>query len=102
MSKPKREDFRTTLKDSLDEAAWSWLKPHSERQALILVAQELDLIDVGEKVALDEATTVQEWIASGQLTRPLPHQAEAWEATPDKRFVTLIVSPYVLIQEKAH
>ena len=96
------KDLKKTLRESLNEAEWTWLSPHGERHALIVVSQDLDLIEVGEKVALDDQERVQEWIASGRITKPSRAQTESWDATPEKRFITLIVQPYVLIQEKAH
>lgn len=101
MTKPP-SDLRAALKEALDEAEWSWLAPHLERQAVILVSQDLDMIEVGMKIAEDDAATVQEWIKNEQIGKPTEAQVHTWEINPTKRFTTLVVQPYVLVQERAH
>jgi hypothetical protein len=91
--------LREELEAVLDEAEWSWMAPHLARDAVILVAHGLDLLTVGEKIARDDKVSVQSWISSGQLSKPTREQIEAWTKTPGKKFLTLIVQPYVLVQE---
>ena len=91
--------LRDELKEALDESEWTWLASHLARDAVILVSQELDLLEVGEKVARDEKSTVQHWISEGHLSKPTREQIELWTKTPTKKFLTLIVQPYVLVQE---
>lgn len=91
--------LREDLKKTLDESEWSWLAPHLVRDAIILVSHDLDLLTVGETVSRDEKGTIQEWIAQGFITKPTREQIEAWTKTPTKKFLTLIVQPYVLAQE---
>ncbi len=96
--KPPRS-LREQLEETLDESEWSWLMPHLARDSVILVSHELDLLVVGEKVSRDDKESVQQWIASGKLSKPTREQIEAWSKTPGKKFLTLIVQPYVLAQE---
>jgi hypothetical protein len=97
-----KKDLKTTLEESLDQAQWEWIAPHNERQAVIVVSQDLNLIEVGLCIAQDDATAVQDWIKRELLNKPTPTQIRTWEQNPGKRFTTLIVQPYVLIQEHAH
>lgn len=90
------------LKKTLDEAEWSWLKPHADRDAVILVAQSLDLISVGDAIALDAVQQVQEWVAQGLLAKPTIDQMSAWDLEPGRKFLSLVVQPYVLIQDRFH
>ena len=46
-------DLREKLQQNLDEAEWEWLIPHVQKDAVILVAENLDLLDVGEAIASD-------------------------------------------------
>ncbi|MBK1988913.1 DUF2288 domain-containing protein [Sphaerospermopsis aphanizomenoides BCCUSP55] len=92
-------DLRAELRENLDEAEWDWLIPHAQRDAVILVADGLDLLDVGEAIARDHIPTVQNWIDEQLLTKPSPLQLGEWNINPNKRFNALIVEPYVLIQE---
>ena len=85
---------------AVDEAEWGWLRAHLERGGLIVVAPELDLVDTGSKVAGNDAAAVGGWIASGKLGKPSQEQLAAWNEERGKRFATLIISPFVLIQEK--
>lgn len=94
------EDLRTQLAESLDEAAWEWLKPHFEREAIVVVVAGLDLIDVGEAIASDNVSSVQRWISEQQIYKPSEEQAAAWSEDSNKRFNALIVQPYILVQER--
>ena len=93
---PTKEELALTV----DEAEWDWLRAHLERGGLIVVAPELDLVDTGSKVAGNDAAAVDGWIAAGKLAKPSQEQLAAWNEERGKRFSTLIISPFVLIQEK--
>lgn len=90
---------REELALQVDEAEWQWLKPHLERGALITVAAALDLSEAGERIAADDSQTVSAWITSGKVGKPTDDEIENWNSIPNKKFLVLIVSPYVLIQE---
>ncbi|WP_392531671.1 DUF2288 domain-containing protein [Nostoc sp. C117] len=99
-------DLRAELTESLDEAEWEWLIPHVQRDAVILVALELNLVDVGVAIANDNTASVQQWISEQLITKPTTIQVGEWNGDPlsglpqrNKRFNTLIVQPYVLVQE---
>jgi hypothetical protein len=85
---------------TLDEALWDWLRPHLERDALIIVSPDFDLVDAGQALARDEVDLIKEMIARGQLVKPSALQVAAWDAhRQEQKFLLLIVSPYILIQE---
>lgn len=94
------EELRQQLTENLDEAQWEWLIPHAKRDAVIVVAKDLDLLDVGEAIASDKVSKVQVWIEEAFITKPSSEQMGEWNSQRDKRFNALIVEPYVLIQEK--
>jgi hypothetical protein len=94
-------DLRAELTENLDEAEWEWLIPHVQRDAVILVAVELDLLDVGVAIASDNTLKVQTWIDEALITKPSTAQVGEWNIEHTKRFNTLIIQPYVLVQEKA-
>ncbi|MBV6624956.1 MAG: DUF2288 family protein [Rivularia sp. (in: Bacteria)] len=95
------QDLRAQLDENLDEAEWEWLIPHVQRDSVIVVATELDLLDVGEAIASDRATEVQNWIDEALIAKPSAVQMGEWNMQKQKRFNTLIVQPFVLVQEKA-
>ncbi|MBD2385426.1 DUF2288 domain-containing protein [Cylindrospermum sp. FACHB-282] len=92
-------DLRAELTENLDEAEWEWLIPHVQRDAVILVALELDLLDVGVAIASDNIPSVQQWIEQQLISKPTVDQVGEWNCNRTKRFTTLIVQPYVLVKE---
>jgi hypothetical protein len=93
---PSKEE----LELAVVEADWHSLRPHLERGGLIIVDRDLDIVEVGLKVSADDTVAIGGWITGGELTRPSAEQIAAWDGARDKLFSTLIVSPFVLIQEK--
>jgi len=94
-------DLRAKLAESLDEAEWNWLIPHVQRDAVVVVAAQLDLLEVGVAIASDNASSIQRWIGEQLIHKPSPTQLSDWNGNRAKRFNTLIVQPYVLVQEPA-
>ncbi|MBE9197873.1 MULTISPECIES: DUF2288 domain-containing protein [unclassified Nodularia (in: cyanobacteria)] len=94
-------DLRTELTEILDEAEWDWLIPHVQRDAVIVVAQDLDLLDVGVAIASDQISSVQQWIDQQLMAKPSETQMGNWNSDRHKRFQTLIIQPYVLVKEMA-
>ncbi|BAY75575.1 hypothetical protein NIES25_20210 [Nostoc linckia NIES-25] len=92
-------DLRAELTENLDQAEWEWLIPHVQRDAVILVALELNLVDVGVAIANDNTPSVEQWINEKLITKPTTTQLGQWNTDVTKRFNTLIVQPYVLVQE---
>jgi hypothetical protein len=93
---PKKEELELTI----DESEWSWLRPHLERDALILVDESLDLADAALKLAADDSECIETWIRDRKIGKPSDSQVLQWNEDKIKRFAMLIVSPFVLIQER--
>jgi len=85
---------------TIDETEWSWLRAHLERGGLILVNDSLDLAEAALKVSQDDAATIEQWINAGKIGKPTESQILHWNEEKQKKFSMLIVSPYVLIQER--
>ncbi|BAB77767.1 DUF2288 domain-containing protein [Anabaena sp. FACHB-709] len=94
-------DLRTELSETIDESEWEWLIPHAQRDAVILISLDLNLLDVGEAIASDNIPSVQRWIDEQLISKPSPQQLGEWNTNQQKRFNTLIIQPYVLVQEIA-
>ena len=60
---------------------------------------KLDLIQVAQSIAEDNTAQVASWLKSGELQRPTQEQVEDWDKTPARIFKSIVVQPYVLIQE---
>lgn len=93
------QDVRTQLAEEMGPVAWEVLLPHAKRDALVVVNGDLNLLDVGVAIAQDDTISVQNWISTAQLQKPSPEQLSSWNDNPAKQFRTLIVQPFVLIQE---
>ena len=93
------QDIRSELAEALDESEWDWLIPHVQRDVVIVVAQILDLLDVGVAIATDNTSSVQHWIGEQLIAKPSHAQMQAWNGDRTKRFNALIVPPYILVQE---
>lgn len=95
------QHLRAELAKSMDEAEWNWLIPHVKRDAVVVVDRQLDLLDVGEAIASDNVSSVQHWISEQLIYKPSSAQLSDWNGNLTKRFNTLIVQPFVLVQELA-
>lgn len=93
------QDLRTELAAMVDEAEWEWLIPHVQRDAVVIVDPNLDLVDVGLAIADDNVTAVQRWISEQLIQKPTPDQLTDWSNDRAHRFNALIVQPYVLVQD---
>jgi hypothetical protein len=94
-------DLRAELTEILDEAEWEWLIPHVQRDAVIVVTPNLDLLDVAVAIASDNIALVDQWIDQQLIAKPSVEQMGEWNSDRNKRFQTLIIQPYVLVQEIA-
>ena len=92
-------ETREELALNIDEAKWQLLKPHLERGSLVTVAASLDLAETGERIALDDSACIAAFINAGKIGKPTAEEIEEWDGEPEKKFLVLIISPYVLIQE---
>jgi hypothetical protein len=93
---PSKEEMALTI----DEAEWSILRAHLQRGGLILVDDSLDLADTAHKVAADDVEIIQHLMENGMIGKPSDSKIRSWEEDIHKKFAMLIVSPYVLFQEK--
>jgi hypothetical protein len=93
---PRKEELAL----SVDEAQWDWLRAHLNRGGLILVDNSLDLTEAAISVANDDTNSLEKWISSGHVSKPTESLIQAWDADKQKRFSMLIISPYILIQER--
>ncbi|MEO1068981.1 MAG: DUF2288 domain-containing protein [Cyanobacteria bacterium J06638_6] len=95
------QDLKNELSAMVASANWAWISPHANRGAVVVVDQRLDLVEVGLAIATDNTTAVNHWIAEALITKPSPFQLEIWDQTAKKQFQSLIVQPFVLVQDAA-
>ena len=93
------QNLRLELAEMVEPAEWSWLSLHASRDAVVVVDQQLDLVDVGYAIATDDVPRVDRWIAEKLLSKPTAEQLGSWLEADHKRLNALIVQPYVLVQD---
>jgi hypothetical protein len=92
------DEIRSRLQEELDTVEWRALRPQLRRDSLILVAPELEMVEVAWRIARDCSPEVAGWIAAGQLRKPGVEELAVWERELEKPFRMLIVAPYILVQ----
>ena len=91
-------DIRKRLQGDIAKISWQEIIPHAKRDAVVVINQKLDLLDVAEAIALDNTLVVNNWIADNLITKPSMIQLNDWNNSPETKFVTAIVQPFVIIQ----
>jgi len=96
------DDPNIALRDKLNletgQLAWRELQRHFARGAVIVVARELDLIDVAVAFAEDNPAQTKTWVANGQVAHATDADARRWQEHSCV-FWSLVVAPWVLVQE---
>lgn len=93
------KNLREQLTELLDEAELEWLKPHIQKDVVIIVVPDLDILDVGMAISSDNTQSVQHWISEQLLVKPSSDILSRWNSNPTQKFQALIVQPYILVQE---
>ena len=91
-------DIRERLQGDIAKISWQEIIPHAKRDAVVVINQKLDLLDVAEAIALDNTLMVNNWITKNLITKPSMIQLNDWNNSPETKFVTAIVQPFVIIQ----
>lgn len=93
------EGIRIKLSETLGPVGYEDLAPHLARDAVFVVAPALSLLSCGVAVALDDVDQVGGWISRGELRKPSKAEREGWARQPERRWVSVVVQPFVLVQE---
>jgi hypothetical protein len=101
-SEKPAKSVRELLSAEIQTTPWHFLKPHSERDGVIVVAQSLDLLEVGCAIVENHAQTVEQWVNDHRLAKPTKEQLDSWDQEPAKQFNFLIAQPWVVIQACDH
>ncbi|KAA8696709.1 DUF2288 domain-containing protein [Pseudomonas caricapapayae] len=79
---------------------WTELQPFFAKGALLWVELPLDLIEVAEAVAENDAARVAAWLTDGQVGKVSENKALELVET-DPALWAVVVAPWVLIQNRA-
>jgi hypothetical protein len=89
--------MREGIAQTLGDVFWSDLAAHVGRDAVIIAAPELDLVEVGMALAMNDTSSVDAWIKAGKLQKPSTEDLSRWSVSTNLRFTSVIVQPFVLI-----
>jgi len=93
------ENVKEKLESELATADWEELKPHFQREALIMVAPEQSLVSVGVAFFHDNKEVVEKWLSDGTISKCSPAQAQEFENSESPiNFEYLILQPFVLVK----
>lgn len=93
--------LRGQLERSLGFVVASDLAAHLKRDAVIVVAPTLSLIDCAVAMARDDAQRVSAWLADGSLRRASAQERARWPSERATEWLAVVVQPYVLVQRKS-
>ena len=91
-------ELRTELNLQTAQLRWSELERWFASGGVISVANELDLIDVGARIAADDKEAVQSWMTAGLLGRVTDEKAAVW-LSQNTLLWTVVVKPWILVQQ---
>lgn len=93
-----QEVYRTKINQETSRIAWKELQRFFASGATVLVAADLDLVEVAFQISEDNKHQVGQWLSDGKIGRVTDQQASTWYEA-DAEVWAVVVSPYVLIQE---
>ena len=89
--------LRQELNEQTAQMRWSELERFFASGHVITIAPELDLIDVGARIAADDRASVEDWMSAGLLYKTTDTQADDWSGQ-DALLWTVVVKPWILVQ----
>jgi hypothetical protein len=93
------ENLKEKLTSEKEKVKWIALEEHHEREALLIIKNHLDLIDVGVSIANDDVQKVKEWLSTEDIKRPDEEMVNNFKENDQTYFEFIIIQPYVLAQQ---
>lgn len=94
------ESLRQKLNQDTARIRWSSLNQYDQIDAIIQVDAKLDLIEVACEFASDNSIQVKGWLEQSLVTKVSEETAKLWQ-TQDPELWAVVVSPWILVQDKA-
>jgi hypothetical protein len=91
------EDGRTKLNLETSRILWKDLQRYFATGLALVVADDLDLVEVAFQMSEDNAAQIREWMATGKFGKVSDEQAAIWFER-DALLWAVVVSPWVLVQ----
>ena len=91
--------LRQELNEQTAQMRWSELERFFAGGTVISVVGELDLIDVGARIAADDKDSVLTWMNAGLIYKVTDDEAGIWQGE-DALLWTVVVKPWILVQHR--
>ncbi len=91
--------LRQEIHEQTAQMRWSELERFFAGGNVISIAPELDLIDVGARIAADDKASVEGWMHAGLVYRTTDTQAGDWVKN-DALLWVVVVKPWILVQHE--
>jgi hypothetical protein len=91
------ELLRAKLNQETAQMPWKELQRYFAGGMVIAVSPELDLVEVGARVANDDKAAIMQWMAENRIAKVSDAQALAWWDA-DLILWTVVVKPWILVQ----
>jgi hypothetical protein len=89
--------FRAKVNMETAQIAWKELQRYFASGVALVVAADLDLVEVAYQMSRDNKMQIQQWMAVGKFGKVSDEQAKDWLGT-DEVLWSVVVSPWVLVQ----
>lgn len=94
------EALKLQIKEQIQDATWASLENYHDSDELLLVASNLDLVEVGLLCCEDQVESVKELTKSRAITKLDEKIKKAFSQKTDITFEVLNLSPYIFIKRK--
>ncbi|MEY4369456.1 MAG: hypothetical protein RL564_1406 [Pseudomonadota bacterium] len=91
--------LRKEINEQTAQMRWIELERFFASGSVIWVAGELDLIDVGARIAADDKDSTLGWMNAGLVKKVTDEQASSWHQR-DAVLWTAVVKPWILVQHE--
>lgn len=96
---PLSQAIRIRLTETVGPVFYSDFAAHLARDAVFVVGPTLSIIECGVAIALDDVEVVGGWIQRGELKKPTQGERDTWPNDKNRRWTSLVVMPFVLLQD---
>ncbi len=91
--------YRAKLNLETSQIAWTALQRYFASGVVLVVAPNVDLVEVGFQMSQDNAPQIKHWLDQAQLARVSDDLARQW-LVRDAMLWAVVVSPWLLVQDR--
>ncbi len=91
-------NIRERYQQEMAPIAFTELQKHFAKGILICVSDELDMLEVAEKLHKDDADAIKVWMDEEKIVRAHDEHAKLW-LTNNSLLMAVTAAPWVLVQE---